>query len=268
MVEPVAAALAPDAALDVGELVAGAPTTLAVIAPAGAAIGWDTDGDGAFDDPATFTPPSPGDYTLRAQVGGAETTIARTVTAGTRRPVAAFASSDDTPEPGEPVTLTASASDPDGGPVSLAWDLDDDGAFDDAAGTSATVTFAAGDHAVGLEARDAGGDVGVRYVTLTVARGGDADADADRDGHGDADRDGHGDRRRATRDGHADGDGDGDRAGDRDGDAHGGPGRDRDPGGDGSTRAHARAARRRPLTARDWRRWRAPRPARRCSLTG
>jgi PKD repeat protein len=171
VVEPTSVALAPDAALELGELVAGQPTTLAADAPEGAAVSWDTDGDGAFDDPATFTAPAPGEYTLSGRVAAASggvTTIARTLTAGTRRPVAAFSSSDASPGPDEPVTLAASATDPDGTVPTLAWDLDDDGAFDDGTGATVSVAFGAGDHAVGLEARDPGGDVGVRYVTLTV----------------------------------------------------------------------------------------------------
>ncbi|HEY6886529.1 MAG TPA: PKD domain-containing protein, partial [Solirubrobacter sp.] len=161
-VAPTTIELPPAAGLAIGPLVAGQPTPLGADVPAGATVAWDTDGDGAFGDPATFTPPAPGEYTLRARVeaeGGGETTVARTVTAGTRSPVAAFSSSDDAPQTGQPVTLTAAATDPDGdAPLTLLWDLDDDGAFDDGTGKTVSTAFAAGDHVIGLEARDPGGD--------------------------------------------------------------------------------------------------------------
>jgi hypothetical protein len=170
-IEPTALALAPAVGLDIGPLVALQTTPLGADVPSGATVAWDTDGDGAFDDPATFTPPAAGEYTLRARVaaaGGGMTTVARTVTAGTRPPVATFSSSDDTPAAGEPVTLTGAATDPDGTSPTFAWDLDDDGTFDDETGKTVSATFAAGDHVIGLEARDPGGDVGIRYARLTV----------------------------------------------------------------------------------------------------
>ncbi len=139
---------------------------------------WDADGDGDYDDGASLqvlhTFAVPGTYTvgLRATDGdGASTDVRRTFTVGSRAPVASFGVSEAAPIAGTAVTLSSTASDPDGGALaSQQWDLDDDGAFDDGSGATATVAFAdAGDHLIGLKVRDADGDVGIRYVKLAVA---------------------------------------------------------------------------------------------------
>jgi hypothetical protein len=73
------------------------------------------------------------------------------------------------PEPGEPVTVSARASDPDGPPPLLAFDLDGDGAYETDAGPGSSVqtTFAAaGLHEVGVRARDE--DFAVSRQTVLV----------------------------------------------------------------------------------------------------
>jgi hypothetical protein len=89
-----------------------------------------------------------------------------------RVPTAAVAASSAIPAPGEQVDLSATVAP--GAQTSsptLAWDLDDDGAFDDASGATASTTFAStgvrivrvqaifpdGDRAVAREAVDVGG---------------------------------------------------------------------------------------------------------------
>jgi PKD domain len=67
-------------------------------------------------------------------------------------PDASFSFSPDDPQAGQQVRFESSSCDPDGRLVSEAWDLDGDGAFDDAQGPVATQRFnRAGGHSVGLE---------------------------------------------------------------------------------------------------------------------
>jgi PKD repeat protein len=80
------------------------------------------------------------------------------------------------PETGEVVQFTSLSTDPDGTIVELAWDLDGDGAYDDATGTSPSQAYAtAGTHTVGLRATDNEGTTDVDIRELTVV----ADPDPD-----------------------------------------------------------------------------------------
>lgn len=77
-----------------------------------------------------------------------------------------------TPAPGQQVDLSATvglgAHAPAPAPT-LAWDLDDDGAFDDASGATATATFAtAGSHVVRVQALFADGDRAVTREAVAV----------------------------------------------------------------------------------------------------
>ena len=120
---------------------------------------WDLDADGQFDDGGGYiaTPTfGPGTHTVSVRVTDGEggTTIAsRTIVVGSLPPVASFSLSVDAPSREEPVTLMSTSTDPDGGAIaSTAWDLDDDGAFDDASGPVVTTSFAtAGARRVGAE---------------------------------------------------------------------------------------------------------------------
>jgi PKD repeat protein len=78
--------------------------------------------------------------------------------AADQAPSASFSFSPEDPQAGQQVRFESSSCDPDGRLVSEAWDLDGDGAFDDAQGPVATRAFArAGSHSVGLEVTAAGG---------------------------------------------------------------------------------------------------------------
>jgi hypothetical protein len=80
--------------------------------------------------------------------------VRKTFTVGSRPPAASFSVAGS--------KLTSTTADPG---VSLAWDLDGDRAFDDATGPTARAL--PGEHLVGLEARDAGGDIGIAYARVT-----------------------------------------------------------------------------------------------------
>ena len=69
-------------------------------------------------------------------------------------PAASFITSPASPIAGAPTTLISTSSDGDGDQLSESWDLDGDGLFDDATGPQASVTFAAGEHAVALQVSD------------------------------------------------------------------------------------------------------------------
>jgi hypothetical protein len=73
-------------------------------------------------------------------------------------PDAGFSFSPEDPRAGQQVRFVSSSCDPDGRLVREAWDLDGDGAFDDAFGRVATRAFSgAGGHIVGLEVTAANG---------------------------------------------------------------------------------------------------------------
>jgi hypothetical protein len=84
-------------------------------------------------------------------------------------PDADYSFSPDDPRAGQQVRFESSSCDPDGRLVREAWDLDGDGAFDDAFGPVATRTFAgAGGHSVGLEVTAKGGATDQRRRTVMV----------------------------------------------------------------------------------------------------
>ncbi|MBN1460311.1 MAG: hypothetical protein JXA57_12305 [Armatimonadetes bacterium] len=87
------------------------------------------------------------------------------------RLLAAEAGGPYTGAEGAPVTLDASASsNPDGGMFACAWDLDNDGAYDDADGVTCSVTFADnGVYSVGLQVTDQRGTSTIDTAEVTVA---------------------------------------------------------------------------------------------------
>ena len=105
---------------------------------------WDSDGDGAYDDGTDdyveLTLPA-GSVTIGLRVtdaDGAVTTVRETFSVGTQPPVASFVMSDSTPDEDVAVQLTSTSEAGDSPIASQLWDLDDDGAFDDASGLTAT----------------------------------------------------------------------------------------------------------------------------------
>src|SRR5439155_25570434 len=98
----------------------------------------------------------PGTYNVWLKVtddGGSSATVSRTVTINNRAPAAAFSVDPVSPSTGDADTFTSTSSDPDGPIAAQAWDLNDDGNFDDGSRASASRTFStAGRHPVRLQA--------------------------------------------------------------------------------------------------------------------
>lgn len=87
-------------------------------------------------------------------------------------PKAAFAATPGSPETGQAVALADRSTDSDGQVVAWAWDLDDDGEFDDASTAATTRTFkTAGNHVVRLRVVDDRGAANVAVETITVRAG-------------------------------------------------------------------------------------------------
>jgi hypothetical protein len=89
--------------------------------------------------------------------------------AADQSPHADFSFSPEDPRAGQEVRFQSSSCDPDARLVRQAWDLDGDGAFDDAFGPAATQTFpGAGPRSVGLEVAAQGGATDRRHRTVFV----------------------------------------------------------------------------------------------------
>ena len=132
-------------------------------------VDWDLDGNGQFE---ATGPTATGRWTTRgtrtvtmrlSDPKGKSTLVAKTIEILNAAPVAAFTASPASPLADEPVTFTSQSTDPDGGTLDItqAWDLDGDGAFDDADGPIARATFTPGEHVVRLRVTDANGAVTV-----------------------------------------------------------------------------------------------------------
>jgi PKD domain len=96
--------------------------------------------------------------------------LALAAPAGAAPPSASIITIPSSPAPGQAVTFTARAVDPDGTIASYAWELDDDGGFDDGSAPEATVTYAAaGTYRVSLRVTDNAGEAFAVYTDVQVA---------------------------------------------------------------------------------------------------
>jgi PKD repeat protein len=124
---------------------------------------WDFNNDGVFDASGAVVHHAfsqPGKYTVKLSVDDTAdktpTKVAsNTITVVNRPPVASFTFSPGQPSSGAKVTFTSTSSDADGKIASYAWDLDNDGQFDDGGARTVTRVFATpGHYSVGLRVKD------------------------------------------------------------------------------------------------------------------
>ena len=105
------------------------------------------------------------------RIGSVEVRDVAAVSTTTNQPPAvALTASATNATPGQVVTFTADVSDPDGTISTVEWDLDNDGAFDDATGTGASRSWPTpGTYTVRVKATDNNGAATTRSITVTVA---------------------------------------------------------------------------------------------------
>jgi PKD repeat protein len=135
---------------------------------------WDVDGDG-FDDGTgpvlNYAFATSGDKVVRLEVvqSNDERDVAESFFRVNAPPRAGFVWTPASPVAGGAVQLYSTSVDAEGALTSEAWDLDGDGAFDDAFGPSVAHTFSAGGYDVSLRVTD--GDGVARTITrrITVA---------------------------------------------------------------------------------------------------
>jgi PKD domain len=136
---------------------------------------WDLDGDRVCDDATgptavrSFWPAGVYAVTLCVTDGIDDATVTRRFTVQNRAPAAGIVYAPHAPMSGDTISLASTSADPDGPLVSLDWDLDADGQFDDAHGATASVTFGApGVHTVGLLVTDRDRAAGAAVVDIPV----------------------------------------------------------------------------------------------------
>ena len=147
--------------------------------PDGSIVGavWDLDGDNSFETTgigmtASRSFPKKGSYTVRVRVTdnlGLTATAAMVVSVANRLPVATFSHAPGSPNPRELVRMTSTSTDLDGTISSIEWDTDNDGAFDDGTGATASRTFTtSGNKAVRLRVTDSDGGQSIGSQTIVV----------------------------------------------------------------------------------------------------
>jgi hypothetical protein len=139
------------------------------------ALEWDLDDDGAFDDASgtaasrSFPKAGTAAVAVRAtDFRGATAVATAAVKVVARPPMAAFTIDRAAPQAGELVTFTSTEADTVYVLAALDWDLDGDGAFDDARGVQASSAYAPGVHVVRLRVRDMGGVTAIAERSFEV----------------------------------------------------------------------------------------------------
>ena len=101
--------------------------------------------------------------------GATDTATHEIVIGGNSAPVATFTTTPANPLSGDEVTFTSTSTDSDGTIASLAWDLDNDGNFDDGSKVEMKKTFLLpGPQIVRLRVVDNDGDFDVAQTTVNV----------------------------------------------------------------------------------------------------
>lgn len=144
---------------------------------------WDLTGSGLFTDASGATATKvfrqSGDVIVRLRVTdnrGASAIAAVTVPVG-GPPVAAFGFAPAAPTAGQPITFTSTSRDIGGGIVAQQWDLDGNGAFNDAAGGVVQNTFPfPGIYTVALRVTDTSALTDVAFQSVVVGAPGAAGA--------------------------------------------------------------------------------------------
>ncbi len=139
------------------------------------AYSWDFDDNGTYEQigqtvQRTFA--TPGDKLVRLRVtdGGGRTDVVPVTVHVNRPPVSRFLFASKTPRVNDLVEFTSVSDDPDD-PITLEqWDLDGDGQYDDANGSTTSRRFTtAGNHVVRLRVRDSRGRTDTSAQTIIVA---------------------------------------------------------------------------------------------------
>jgi PKD repeat protein len=138
---------------------------------------WDLDGDNSYETAGTGMTATrsflkKGSYTVRVRVAdnlGLTATATMVLTVANRLPVATFTHAPGSPNPRELITMTSTSTDLDGTISQIQWDTDNDGAFDDATGTSASRTFTtSGNKTVRMRVVDNDGGEAIGSQTIVV----------------------------------------------------------------------------------------------------
>jgi PKD repeat protein len=184
----------PDAQFEIGSN----PATVGQLVTLNAATSSDPDGEGLEyswnlgngtgygpfqDEPnAAVTFMQPGNYPVGLVVrdrgaGTLEDEITKVVSVvNGAPPTVRFSFTPATPVANDVVTFAATGANADGSASTYAWDLDNDGVFDDASGASAARSFPAGNHVVSVKATDPGSNLSQVSIQTVAVRSPDGTA--------------------------------------------------------------------------------------------
>jgi hypothetical protein len=168
VVAPVATTLDPAASQQFTATVRDLSNTVIADAP----VTWTSGSAGVIDGNGLFTAGLPAGVFTGAVRATTSNNISNTATVTVRDlPPVANAGGPYTGLEAQAVSLAASASDPNGGPIiAYDWDLDNDGQFDDATGATASASWGdEGVYTIGVRATDSSNLTGTATTTVTIS---------------------------------------------------------------------------------------------------